>query len=229
MKKFPLSVFDRELLGRYGLDDQLLSKAMRFSYSRGEFLSRDGGPLAYICFVVSGKAKVLISLSDGKQMLLAYFISDGIIGDIELMTGKMTHGSTVQAVTDFECIVLPLTYYKDMLKSNISFVNHVAKELAEKLMQRAVNGAINTLQTLEARLSAYIMQTASDGEFNETLTEVALMLGCSYRHLHRSLNKLCEQGVLSKRGSVYRIVDPARLARHAGDLYVLRVGATSSM
>jgi len=201
-----------------------LDKAMRFSYSHGEFLSREGEPLDFICFVVSGKAKVLISLSDGKQMLLAHFISDGIIGDIELMTGKMTHGSTVQVVTGFECIALPLELYKETLRDNTVFVNHVAKELAEKLMQRAINGAINTLQSLETRLSAYIMQTASDREFRETLTEVALMLGCSYRHLLRSLNKLCQQGVLSKEESGYHVVDSTRLAELAGDLYVLRVG-----
>ncbi|MCL2222602.1 MAG: cyclic nucleotide-binding domain-containing protein [Oscillospiraceae bacterium] len=224
MKKLPLSDLDRELLSRYGLDSRLLDKAMRFSYSHGEFLSREGEPLDFICFVVSGKAKVLISLSDGKQMLLAHFISDGIIGDVELMTGKMTHGSTVQVVTGFECIALPLGLYKETLRSNTIFVNHVAKELAEKLMQRAVNGAINTLQPLETRLSAYVMQSASDVDFCETLTEVALMLGCSYRHLLRSLNKLCEQGVLKKQENGYRVVNSARLAELAGDLYVLRVG-----
>jgi len=80
------------------------------------------------------------------------------------------------------------------------------------------------LQSLETRLSAYIMQTASDGEFRETLTEVALMLGCSYRHLLRSLNKLCQQGVLSKEESGYHVVNSTRLAELAGDLYVLRVG-----
>jgi len=222
MKKSPTSDSDRKLLSRYGLDSRFFDKAVRFSFLRGESLSRVGEPLDYIYFVVSGKAKVLISLSDGKQMLLAHFISDGIIGDIELVTGKMTHGSTLQAVTDFDCIALPLGLYKDALKNNTSFINHVAKELAEKLMQRAVNGAINTLQPLEARLSAYILQTASCGKFSETLTEVALMLGCSYRHLLRSLNRLCGQGVLSKLESVYRVVDSHRLAELAGDLYMLK-------
>ena len=224
MKKLPLSDFDKALLSRYGLDSRLLDKAMRFSYSNGEFLSREGEPLDFICFVVSGKAKVLINLSDGKQMLLAHFISNGIIGDVELMTGKMTHGSTVQVVTGFECVALPLGLYKETLRNNTIFVNHVAKELAEKLMQRAINGAINTLQPLETRLSAYIMQTASEGEFCEMLTEVALMLGCSYRHLLRSLNKLCAQGVLKKREHGYHVVDSTRLTTLAGDLYVLRVG-----
>jgi CRP-like cAMP-binding protein len=117
-----------------------------------------------------------------------------------------------------------LGLYKETLRSNIVFVNHVAKELAEKLMQRAVNGAINTLQPLEARLSAYIMQTSADDKFKEPLTEVALMVGCSYRHLLRSLNKLCTQGVLRKHENIYRIIDSARLSALAGDLYVLRVG-----
>lgn len=208
MKKQSLSETDMKLLSQYGLNGLELKKAVHLSFEKGEYLSREGEPLQYLYFVVSGKAKVLLSLSDGKQLLLAYFISKGIIGDIELMTNVKTTQSTLQAVTDFDCIALPLNEYRAILKNNNTFINYIGKALAEKLMQRAVNGAITTLQPLETRLCAYIAQTAEEGFFCETLTEVAGVVGASYRHLLRCLDKLCNDGVLRKASPGYRILKP---------------------
>jgi len=223
MKARPLDASDMERLHRYGLNGAEFPLVRHLSYAPGEYLSREGEALRHLYFVVSGKAKVLLSLSDGKQLLLAYFISRGIIGDIELMTDEQARNptlATLQAVTRFECIALPIEEYRTILKNNIAFVNYVGKELAEKLIGRAINGAITTLQPLETRLCAYIFQTAKNGEFSETLTEVAVMVGASYRHLLRSLNQLCESGILIKKGRAYRIIDRQALMSMAGDFYV---------
>jgi len=222
MKKKPLSNSDMELLSQYGLNAAELTKALRLSFAPGEYLSREGEALRYLYFVVSGKAKVLLSLSDGKQLTLAYFISKGIIGEVELMTNVQTNQATLQAVTEFDCIALPLEEYRAMLKNNNAFINHVGKELAEKLMQRAINGAITTLQPLETRLCAYILQTANKGQFDEPLTEVAAMVGASYRHLLRCLNQLCDGGILEKQAKAYRIINRQALMAMTGDLYVLK-------
>ena len=221
MKKFPLNEADTSLLLQYGLHKLDLKKASRFHFEQGEYLSREGEPLNYIYFIISGKAKVLLSLSDGKQLLLADFISKGIIGDIELMADVRFNQTTLKAVTELVCIALPLNEYRDALKSNVAFLNHIGRELAEKLMQRAVNGAITTLQPLETRLCAYILQTASDGAFRENLTEVADMVGGSYRHLLRCLDKLCRDSVLEKGEGFYKIVNEGELAERTGDCYVL--------
>jgi len=222
MKKKPLTEHDHLLLRHYGFKKGELPKAQHLSFTKGEYLSREGEALKYIYIVVSGKAKVLFGLSDGKQLLLAYFISKGIIGDVELMTNVHTHQATLQAVTHFECIAIPLAEYGTTLRSNNTFINHVGGELANKLIQRVVNGTINTLQPLETRLSAYIMQTAHNGRFSEPLTEVALMVGASYRHLLRCLNKLCDDKILEKQSRYYVIVNRQALMAMSGDMYLLK-------
>ena len=218
----PLSEHDHTLLLHYGFKKGDLPKALHLSFSKGEYLSREGEALKYIYIVVSGKAKVLFGLSDGKQLLLAYFISNGIIGDVELMTNVHTHQATLQAVINFECVAIPLAEYSAVLRGNNKFINHVGCELAKKLVQRVVNGTINTLQPLETRLCAYIMQTAHDGQFSEPLTEVALMVGASYRHLLRCLNKLCDDNILEKQSRSYRIVNRQALMAMSGDMYLLK-------
>ena len=225
MKKQKINEQDRELLLQYGLQGVDFTQAARVVFEQGEFISHAGEPIDCIYFVVSGKAKVFLSLSSGKQLLLAYFTSKGIIGDIELMTNKPSNYTTVQAVTEFSCVALPLDIYGVVLKSNIVFINHIAAELAEKLIQRAINGTITTLQPLEARLCAYISQGAIGDFFCETLTEVAMVVGASYRHLLRCLDRLCAEGVLRKEArlsSVFRITDKEALEKKAGDLYMLK-------
>ena len=182
-------------------------------------MSREGEALNYVYLVRSGKAKVLLSLSDGKQLLLAYFISQGIIGDIELMTDVTTHAATLQTVTDFECIALPLDACRAQLKHNSAFANAIGKELAVKLHQRAINGTINTLQPLETRLCSYILQTATNNIFAEKLTEVAAVMGASYRHVLRCVHRLCAQPILVKQGKNYYIHDRSALEAQAGDRF----------
>jgi len=222
MKQQPLTDKDLALLYQYGLHGLDFDQGIKLSFSPGEFLLHAGAPMEHIYFVVSGKAKVLLSLSDGKQLLLSYFLSKGIIGDVELVTDTQVASTTMQAVTEFICIALPLHVYAHALKHNNTFLNVLARELAEKLMERSINGTITTLQPLNARLCAYITQSANGGIFRETLTEVAALLGTSYRHLHRSLDQLCSDGILQKESRGYRITNPQALQQKAGDFYLLK-------
>jgi len=219
LTRHPLDEADRAVLARYGLQAADFPSAARCTFAAGEYLSREGEALDYVFFVLSGKAKVLLGLSDGKQLLLAYFISTGIIGDIELMTDIAANAATLQAVTAFECIALPQRECRAQLTHNLPFANAVGKELAVKLHQRAINGTINTLQPLEARLCAYIYQTATKNLFEERLTEVAAVMGASYRHVLRCFTQLCAQGVLNKHGRSYQIHNRTALIQKAGDLF----------
>ena len=82
IKKEQLTNKDKHLLSSYGLQNLNLAQAKRHLYEQDEFISHAGQPIGFLCFVVSGKAKVFISLTSGKQLVLAYFTSKGIIGDI---------------------------------------------------------------------------------------------------------------------------------------------------
>ena len=222
MRKQALCKTDRNLLLQYGLKNIDLSHALCFIYEPGEYLFREGDSLDYIYFTISGKAKVLLSLSDGKRLILTYFLSKGSIGDVELMGGTKIAFATMQAITEFTCAALPLSIYEKVLKEDLEFVSYVARELSSRLMMRSINGAITTLQPLEARLCAYIAQTSEDGMFSETLTEVADVVGASYRHLLRCLENLCVDNVLRRTTLGFHVVDQQALEEKAGDLYVLK-------
>ncbi len=61
--------------------------------------------------------------------------------------------------------------------------------------------------------------TNEDGLFNENLTEVAELLGTSYRHLLRTFDSLRKDNVLEKSSQGYIIKDGIELQIRAQDFY----------
>lgn len=55
--------------------------------------------------------------------------------------------------------------------------------------------------------------------FHENLTEIAELLGTSYRHLLRTLSELTEKNILRKEGSSYFVTDEETLMELSSDLY----------
>lgn len=189
------------------------------TYGSGETILKEGMPIEHLLIVIDGTAKVCASAANGRDLLLCYYVSDGVLGDVELMTGVYEATTTIIAITDFQCIALPLRMYSASLKENTAFLNYTGKELAQKLLNSSHNYISAALHSGEERLCAYILQASHSEVFSETLTDVACLIGISYRHLFRILNQLCENGVLEKAANGYRIVDKAELRTIAGALF----------
>jgi len=222
MKRRELDSKCHELLLYFGLDGLDLKDASCIVFEQGEYVFCEGDPVQSLHLILSGKAKIILRSANGKQLLLSYFMSEGILGNLELMVEKAEYPLTVQAISELICVVLPLSVYAREIKGNIRFLNHMARDLAKSLYKANRNALALILQPLEARLCAYITQTAVGGTFRETLTEVAELLGTSYRHLFRVFADLCEAGILQKGISGYRIANQQVLDEKAGDLYTLR-------
>lgn len=214
-QKLPPSYAAR--LSEYDLDELDLSGAVLLKFDRGEWLLNEGHPIGYLYFLLSGKASVSSSAENGRRLLLCYYISDGIIGDIELITSRKNAISSMQAITPLICIGLPLERYAPKLLANPKFVLRAAEGIAEKLNDSVRNCTETILKPFEQRLCIYILQSAQDGFFHETLTNVADQLGSSYRHLLRCLQRLCEEGLLDKRKGGYFVLDSEALEKRAMD------------
>ncbi len=215
MKKYPFIKEKVKNYERFGLENIDMSEAAIIVFEQNEFLFHEGDELKYIMFILSGRAKVSLSIPNGKQMLLDYFITDGVVGDLELFMGCNRAYTTMQAITELECIGLPLDKYAVKLKADIAFLNWAGHELAEKMIKSDIHGVTTILQRLEPRLCAYILNSAHNGVLRETMTDVADLLGTSYRHLLRSLNKLCSENLISKQKTGYIIINEEELNKRA--------------
>lgn len=183
---------------------------------------REGQPIGWLAIVVSGSAKVCRTAPNGKSLILCYYISGGLIGEIELLTRQGNATCSVKAVTDFVCIAVNCQDCLAELKTNVIFLNKLGMELAKKLTASSDNFTSNALCTGEQRLCAYILQNSHGGLFCDTLTDVSCSVGMSYRHMFRLLGQLCEEGILKKRESGYYISNQEELVRRshtAAELY----------
>ena len=202
-------------LAEYGLDWIDPAAAVLLRYDRCEWMVRAEQTIEYLYILLSGKAKVLMSDESGRNLLLCYYISEGIMGDIELLMDRREAISSVQAVSPVVCIGLPLAVYAPMLLSHLPFVLRAAKGLAIKLHNSVSSTTEIILRPFETRLCEYLLQTAQSGVFAERLIDVAEQLGVSYRHLLRSLKALCEEGLLEKRADGYHLLDETNLRKKA--------------
>lgn len=215
LKRFPLKKTLIDKLAEYGLQNIPLDSCFYLHFSSGEEVLREGLPISWFYIITNGRAKVCRTDPNGKSLILCYYISDGMIGEIELMTKQEICTSTVMAITDFECIAIDYQNCMEELKTNTFFLNKIGVALAEKLSRSSDNFTSSALCTGEQRLCSYILQTSHHNIFNDILADVSCSIGLSYRHLFRLLTQLCEDKILDKRNSGYYILNRKELERRS--------------
>lgn len=199
-----------KLLEKYGLVEQAGNCLVR-SYKAGETIHMEGEPYQRLLLVVSGKAKVCTTATNGKDLVLTYYLSDGLIGDMELASAKGQGAASVVALSDFECLAIPYSSDGNFLMGNLTFLSLLAKGLSEKLLLSSKNYVSTALYTGEQRLCTYILEGSYKNFFQDNLTDVAATIGISYRHMFRLLRKLCEEDILQRQDHGFYILDENQL------------------
>jgi CRP/FNR family putative post-exponential-phase nitrogen-starvation transcriptional regulator len=219
LKEVPWTSHHTRLLDEYQISLDGLNGIKGLQYKKGEFICIEGLPMIYLLFILEGKAKVCFQTENGKNLLLCFYHSGGTIGELELMMHDYRAKTSVQTISSVQCVGLPFTQNSEILLSNTIFLHHAGTSLARKLDRSTRNSAHIILDTLEARLSSYIEITNQQGIFQDKLTDVAELLGTSYRHLLRVLEKLCTKGILEKQARGYIIADNTALKKTGKGFY----------
>ncbi len=217
-ESFEITVEHMARMKEYGLESRFLKGCSVVSYDFGERIIREGSVSGRLLVVTRGKAKVGLSSPDGGSLILCFYLSSGILGEVELFLGEDDKGdqNTVTALDDFECISIPVTLNRDYLMSNLQFVQSCAYELSRKLQRSSQTVIENTLYSSRTRLCRYILGAEERGVFRDIMTDTAASVGTSYRHLYRMMGELCTEGILEKRPSGYIILDYRRLKELGG-------------
>ncbi|MGL9747552.1 Crp/Fnr family transcriptional regulator [Enterococcus raffinosus] len=211
-----------DLLNKYGLlDHQSVCEVQQFK--SGETIFSQGVEYKYIMIVVSGKAKVCTSAPSGKDLVLAYYLSSGLIGDVELMSNTTYATASVITLSPFEVIIVPFQDDQDSIFKNLTFMTTLAKGLSENLINSSHNYTSNALYSGEQRLCTYILQGSYKNYFFDNLTDVAATIGISYRHLLRLLNKLCDDGILKREKRKFQITDMEQLKYRSSEAEYFKI------
>jgi len=210
-----------EYVLKYNIND-IFTEDMRpfmelLLFKKGEYICRDNEKLNYLFFFVDGKAKVYSTLSNGKSLLLCFYQGFKVLGDLEMINSEPA-STNVQVIEDTYCIGISTEKVKTYLLDDAKFLRYICNSLGEKLNRCSKNSSINLLYPLENRLASYILATGED--LDESLTEISELLGTSYRHLLRTLNNMCQEGLIKRNDTGFEIIDKKVLTKLASDLYI---------
>ncbi len=191
-------------------------------YNRGEYLARSGEALDNFMFFLKGRCKIYTIMPNGKSYLLQFYEPIRVIGDVELMYDRhMGCNCHVEALTECDCLVIPMSLMAEKYMHDVTFLKAVSYSLSEKLNQESISNSVNLLYTLENRLAGYILAYAVNStqfQLHESYSDMADMLGTSYRHLARVMNKFVEEGLIEKKKKSIAILNVKGLQAYAGDL-----------
>ncbi|MGB3366480.1 MAG: cyclic nucleotide-binding domain-containing protein [Acidaminobacteraceae bacterium] len=217
MKKYEISsLFDNDLTPYFDIH----------KFKKGESITKTDEPIEFFYFLVDGKAKIYKLLKNGKSLLMKFFTPLEVIGEIELIE-EINANSNIDAISDCILIAIEMDTLRRFASDDIKFLKFLNKHLVVKLKEFSLSSSINQLYPLESRLASYILTTSSDGPASKfiegistnKLTEMADLLGTSYRHLNRTLKNLQDSGLIQKKRTAIIITDKDTLEELAGDLY----------
>lgn len=229
-----MKIYDEDKLNSF-IDkyciNEIFSKDMKrymelHVFTKGEHICSLNERLDYLYFFVHGKAKVFISLSNGKSLLLNFYKPFMVIGDIEFLEHNISH-SNIEVINESYCIAISFKDIRTYAANDPKFLTFMCKSLGRKLNTSSNYSSINLFYPLENRLASYILAiTSSSGDLEEgnitfegNLIEVAEQLGTSYRHLLRTFNTLCAKGAIKKNKKGYEVLNATTLKHLAGDVY----------
>ncbi|WP_105618816.1 Crp/Fnr family transcriptional regulator [Vallitalea okinawensis] len=170
-------------------------------FKKDEFICRLEEPIIYFYFLVKGKAKVSILLNNGKSLLLRFYFPLNVMGDIEFLSPS-PYSANVEALTDCHCLAIPMDYLRKHYEDNIDFVKFLNKSLGEKLFTLSYYSSSNLLYPVKNRIASYIAahreESSKEVILPSSYSNIAEMLGTTYRHLSRTLKEMCDEGILAK-------------------------------
>lgn len=195
-------------------------------FENNEFIFEPGEEMDYFYFLVKGKLKIYLSLENGKNVLLRFAVPLAIVGDIELL-GRFNVRTDVTAIDEPLLLGVPAEHIRKLSLNDPVFLRFVIDHLSKKLYSSSNTLALNLLYPLETRLASYLISITSDEHRNKrieeihttNITEMANLLGTSYRHINRVLKNLCDKGILERNNKKLIIANYEELRKLSAELY----------
>ncbi|WP_285767067.1 cyclic nucleotide-binding domain-containing protein [Peribacillus sp. SI8-4] len=231
MKKINDSLGILEYLDQFQLNlvfsEESKRKLSLHHFQKGEILCARGEDIQYMYFLIKGKVKIFTTSPEGKSLIVRFKTPLALFGDVEYVKG-MNVLHTVEAVSEGMVLRIHFDDLRAMESNRSEFLNFLLEIITQKFYTESHATSLNRLHPVETRLASYLLSLSSEGGGSmfhkemgtSNLTEIADLIGTSYRHLNRVIRKLCEEGVIKRsQGSLY-IEDLSMLRELAdGNIY----------
>lgn len=220
-----------KFVSKYDLDQifgkSVLNEMKLFQFDNGEVVCRNGEILDRLFILVEGKLKISISLPNGKSLLLRFNNPLALIGDVEFINHSEVR-SNVETVNRSLLIGISNRILHETPSSNSAFLKFLLRNVSYKLYTFSNFSSLNLLFPVENRFASYLISTLSPDDVSSfaneiktsKLTEIAELLGTSYRHLNRVVNKFSSEDIIERKKGRLHVKDVEKLKLLAkGSIY----------
>lgn len=218
MKELHATEMIEEFLRSYKVEtlftDEIIPYLTLFEFEKGEQICSQGEPVEYLYILVKGKVKIFTTSEEGKTLILSFKTPIEVIGDIEYVQ-EIDTINTVEAVSPLVMIGVRQTVVRKFLKDHSPFLQFLLKIITRKFYIKSQFMRHNILYPVETRLASYLVSVAYDenealvnGKVSTSnLTDIANLIGTSYRHLNRVIKDFCIKGLVERNNGAIVIKD----------------------
>jgi CRP/FNR family transcriptional regulator, polysaccharide utilization system transcription regulator len=136
--------------------DILNSTRLEVNFKKGEIIYKQGTPLTHIVIINTGFGKIYREGPDGRNLILTYTKNYDLNGGVGVFI-DLRHYSSLMAVTDSDACFIEINAFKQVLKSNHSFMDAYLKEYSQRVLNTYNQFAILTQKNMEGRMAESIL------------------------------------------------------------------------
>ncbi|WP_138493708.1 Crp/Fnr family transcriptional regulator [Paenibacillus pinistramenti] len=224
-------VQDRQMLADYlsghrlekVFPEALLPYLTLLRFERGEPICSQGDRGHSLYVLVKGKIKVFTTSPEGKSLIISFTTPLEVIGDIEYIRG-IEIINTVEAVTPVLMIGVPFRWLDKYGKDYAPLLQFLLDIITHKFYRKSNFLSFNLLHPVEVRLASYLLSVSDDdaelhtgGQIStSSLKDAANLIGTSYRHLNRVIQKFCESGLVERNNGYLTVINKEGLKKLIG-------------
>ncbi|MDM5278002.1 cyclic nucleotide-binding domain-containing protein [Paenibacillus silvae] len=203
--------------------ENLLPHMTICQFDKCELICREGEASEYLYVLVEGKIKIFTTSPQDKTLVLCFKTPLEVVGDIEYVRESNTV-NTVQAVSTVVMLRIHYRWLTELASDYAPLLQFLLKIISHKFYIDSNFSNFNLMYPVEVRLASYLLSISTDeggtviheelDAFN--LTDIANLIGTSYRHLNRVIQKLCSDGYIERHQGLIQIKNRAGLRNIAG-------------
>jgi CRP/FNR family cyclic AMP-dependent transcriptional regulator len=184
----------------------LTTVVTRKSAPRSTTIMAGGDPTDSLYIVLSGRLKVMMSDSEGKEVILAILGPGEIFGEMGLIDDE-PRSATVISIEPCELLSITKRDFKKCLQENFEMTMAVMRGLVKRL--READRKIGSLALLDVygRVARLLLDMAENVDGEKVVTkrlpkqDIAKMIGASREMVSRVMKDLQTGGYIEMRGS----------------------------
>lgn len=196
--------------------DDLLSRSQLEFAAKKSVLMRQGDPGDSAVILVTGRARVDMVSSNGREIVLDYLDAGTVIGEIALLDGG-DRTASVTMVEDGSVMHLSREACEDFITRNPVAALRMLQEMARRLRQMNTTIESDRAYSAGPRLARYLQRLTDEEAANQHLKinisqgELGNFVGISRENINRQLSAWADSGLIELEQGKVRIIDPEAL------------------